>query len=257
MPETWTPPFLAVTNAVISSSDANAGYRGNLLYLRQFLSANPGGANEWLQSTGTDGAAWVARATAVRDALATAILTANLRLANNISLQGQTVGAVNRGLAGVGPDDIVYLGDASSSMRLQTSGSLQMFDGANYQTLYHTGNLPSPGAAVPTGLIAAFRTAAAIASGWTRFTDGDGRLLVGAGTTFSVTYTQDTAYGSSWAHGHTVSFNTGTSTTPGGSVQSGGASTADPQNHVHPVSGSTADATWTPVARAVVYAIKT
>lgn len=57
-PEIWTPPFLATTNAIIASSDCNAGYRGNLLWIRQFLSANPGGAGLPLISTGTDGGGW-------------------------------------------------------------------------------------------------------------------------------------------------------------------------------------------------------
>lgn len=61
---------------------------------------------------------------------------------------------------------------------------------------------------VPSGLIAAFATAAAIASGWARCdgTSGrpnlNGRILVGAGTTFAVTFVENTAYGSSWSHSH-------------------------------------------------------
>lgn len=49
--------------------------------------------------------------------------------------------------------------------------------------------------AVPSGLIAAVDTAAAIPSGWTRFSNGDGRMLIGAGTTFSQTFTENTAAG--------------------------------------------------------------
>lgn len=67
-PETYTTPVLAVTNAIIASSDANVD-KGDIRYFRQYMPANPGGANYWLQSTGTDGAAWVARATAVLAAL--------------------------------------------------------------------------------------------------------------------------------------------------------------------------------------------
>lgn len=57
-------------------------------------------------------------------------------------------------------------------------------------------------AVVPSGLIAAFATAAAIASGWARYTAADGRMLVGAGTVWSVTWTESSAYGSSWSHQH-------------------------------------------------------
>lgn len=68
MPETYTTPFVATTNAVIASSDHNASYGGNIRYFRQFLT-NPDNANQWLQSTSADGADWVNRATAVLDAL--------------------------------------------------------------------------------------------------------------------------------------------------------------------------------------------
>ena len=61
----------------------------------------------------------------------------------------------------------------------------------------------STAATVPAGLIAAFETAAAIASGWARYSSADGRMLVGAGTTFAVTYTEATDYGASWNHSHT------------------------------------------------------
>ena len=54
-----------------------------------------------------------------------------------------------------------------------------------------------------TGVIAAFATAAAIAAGWSRYTALDGRIPVGAGTTFTVTYVEATNYGSSWSHSHT------------------------------------------------------
>lgn len=68
-PEVWTPPFIAVTNAVIASVDCNAGYRGNLLWVRQFLSANPAAGNYWLQSSGTDSGGWVERGAAVLAAI--------------------------------------------------------------------------------------------------------------------------------------------------------------------------------------------
>ncbi len=61
----------------------------------------------------------------------------------------------------------------------------------------------STAATVPAGLIAAFETAAAIASGWARYSAADGRMLVGAGTTFAVTYVEATNYGASWSHSHT------------------------------------------------------
>lgn len=104
------------------------------------------------------------------------------------------------------------------------------------QAIYHTGNV---GAFVPSGLIASFATAAAIAAGWTRFTSGDGRFLVGAGTTFSQTFTEGASAGSSWAHLHGT-----TGTTVGGTGSSAAAA------------ANTANATWIPPSFAIVWAQK-
>lgn len=56
-PETYTTPVLAVTNAIIASSDANVD-KGDIRYFRQFLSANPASSGLPLVSTGTDSAAF-------------------------------------------------------------------------------------------------------------------------------------------------------------------------------------------------------
>jgi hypothetical protein len=50
---------------------------------------------------------------------------------------------------------------------------------------------------VPSGIIAAVPTAAQIPSGWVRYTNGDGRLLIGAGTTFSQTFVENNFIGAS------------------------------------------------------------
>lgn len=57
MPETYTVPVVATTNAIIASSDANVD-KGDIRYFRQFLSANPAAADRVLLSTGTDAAGW-------------------------------------------------------------------------------------------------------------------------------------------------------------------------------------------------------
>ena len=109
---------------------------------------------------------------------------------------------------------------------------------------------------VPSGLIAAFATAAAIPSGWSRYSAADGRILIGAGTTFSQTFTENSNAGSSsWAHGHTMLFESGTNNPAGGSVASGAGSTAIP-THSHTVNGNTNDATWIPPTRVVVWGQK-
>lgn len=136
-----------------------------------------------------------------------------------------------------------------------------------WRKLFHAGNLTSANGAVPSGLIGAFRTAAGIASGWSRFTDGDGRMLIGAGTTFSVTFTENTAVGSSWAHQHA---STGLTASSGGIpahpgdavlVNVGSTTNVSANGHLHgaptiTMGGNTANTTFTPVARIVVWAEK-
>jgi hypothetical protein len=142
----------------------------------------------------------------------------------------------------------------------------------SWQKLWHAGNHgPGSGldadllqgqtpaqiqaAASPSGLIAAFRTAAAIAAGWARFTDGDGRMLVGAGSSFEHSFSENSASGSTWAHTHGV----GTYVNQqyvAVAVQSGTGGGGTASTHNHAIAGSSASATWTPVARVVVWAIK-
>lgn len=135
---------------------------------------------------------------------------------------------------------------------------------------------------VPSGLIAAFASAGAIASGWVRYTAADGRLLVGAGTLFSVTWTEGTTYGSAWSHSHATSWSshnhsgaslgvTGTTGNNSASGQSAGTGTSradDPHTHGSgslDVSGNTDNAggggtsadTWTIPSLAVVWSQKT
>ena len=85
---------------------------------------------------------------------------------------------------------------------------------------------PASVAGVPSGLIASVRTAAAIPSGWARFADGDGRTLIGASAAAvgGLTFTENTAVGTTWLHGHTQS-----------------AHTHSMQAHVHGMNGHTHD----------------
>jgi hypothetical protein len=151
------------------------------------------------------------------------------------------------------------------------------------QEVYWPGNPPpvSGGAGVPSGLIGAFETAAAIATGWARYTAANGRMLVGAGTVFSVTWTEATNYGAAWAHKHTGNswpltghanggpsdFTGASTTTLNGRFAAGGVNTL-PDNHTMPLNGvslalsgtadgDTSDASWVIPSRAVVWAQKT
>lgn len=58
-PETYTVPVLAVTNAIITSSDANVD-KGDLRFFRQYLSADPAASGKFLLSSGANAAGWTA-----------------------------------------------------------------------------------------------------------------------------------------------------------------------------------------------------
>lgn len=147
-------------------------------------------------------------------------------------------------------------------------------------------NWVTASAGIPSGLGAWVPTAAAIPSGWSRYTNLDGRVPVGAGTTFSVTFTENTNYGSSWAHKHTSnsftvsatgsavggpSDNTGNASNRQASknVTSGAGSEDYIPDHSHSLngvslavsasgtaSGDTSDASWVIPSRAVVWITK-
>lgn len=106
------------------------------------------------------------------------------------------------------PIDSIHANRISASLTqaelLRWSGSGQFITATSIvDGTITAAKLASGVAAVPSGLIAAFPTAAQIPAGWARYSSLDGRVPVGAGTTFGVTYTENTASGSSWSHQHT------------------------------------------------------
>lgn len=125
---------------------------------------------------------------------------------------------------------------------------------------------------VPSGMGAWVPTAAAIPSGFTRYSSLDGRIPVGAGTTFSVTFTENTNYGSSWQHDHTIGHTHTYSGTTGASQggtgydedEAGNGHNTRDQDHNHQFSGTTSDsnnpntggASWVIPSRAVVFITK-
>lgn len=125
--------------------------------------------------------------------------------------------------------------------------------------------------AFPSGVGAWVRKASEIPTGFTRESALDGRIPVGAGTTFTVTFVEETDYGSSWAHQHTVaahqhtySGTAGATSNTNGEYTNGGKSAVQVE-HTHPYSGTTtlfpSDASptntsstaWTIPSRAVVW----
>ena len=102
---------------------------------------------------------------------------------------------------------------------------------------------------------------AAIAAGWSRETNLDGRMPVGAGTTFGVTYTEATNYGSSWDHAHSItgSISIDANTSVGNMNEGGGANHEFASTgHNHGIGGGygVSTAAWVIPSRAYVFAIK-
>jgi hypothetical protein len=137
-PETYTIPSVAVTNAIIASSAANAD-KGNLRYFRQFMPANPTGANEVLQSSGADSAAWVSRVTAVVAALFNATLSGPVTFPNGPSngIKAFNDAAVARAIASVDGDNVL-LGDPSADAVViyAALGALFTHDGATLRKIW-------------------------------------------------------------------------------------------------------------------------
>lgn len=120
----------------------------------------------------------------------------------------------------------------------------------------------APGAYVPSGVIVAFNLLSeltAAGAGWARWTPADGLMLVGAGTSFSQTFAESTAYGSNWTPTNHLTISEGDGTTyalagPGGAPSSFNATQPD---HRHNVAlGSKANA-WIPPTRSVIWGRKT
>lgn len=305
MPEAYTVPFVATTNAIISSSDANVGYAGNIRYFRQFIS-NPASANLPLVSSSTDGAAF----NTLPDAGMTnqKVNQVNPSYTGFAALTDKGSGFFDvAGTAGDAPEashsgwmviqnrhwnwganywfhftaalddatDIfcrtVIANTPSAWARVWTSANdgsgsgldADLLDGHDTSFFATASGLAteisdraaadSAAAHVPSGLGGFFATAAGIASGWTRYSAADGRMLVGAGTTFSVTYTENTAVGANWTPFAGAGGFTGTAADVVNVTVSGATSVSAAS---HQNSLSIPAQTWTPVARIIVWATK-
>lgn len=113
---------------------------------------------------------------------------------------------------------------------------------------------------VPIGLCGWVRKASEIASGWSRETNLDGRMVVGDGTTFSTTFVEATNYGSTWGpHTHTAS---GTLSADNYSpvdlgFDLGSSKVGAHPTHAHSLSGSTPNGSWVIPSRGYVAVRKT
>lgn len=240
---TWTSPFTAVVGEAATAADWNASMRDNLLHLRAIL-PDPSGANDVLTSTSASAAAF------------------SNPSGDTVLLAGSVTGNSTTSAIGVGdllPNRLV-------------NGSI---DATQASAMFADGSIPESVLATAVqnklifgGIIFAVRTAAEIPSGWTRETNLNGRLPIGAGTSFSVTFDEGNDYGSSWAHSHGLASHThgismGTNAGSGTQLANfspGGGQTAASSSHGHSLSGTLAaasgtsgDTSWIPPSRAYVY----
>jgi len=285
--DVWTTPALATTNAIISSSDANVD-KANLRFFHQFVS-NPAGSNLALISSGTTGAAFnlVPDAAFVNQK----VNQVNPQYSTFGSALDKGSGAFDIAAGDpVAPnasgDSWLLIqnrhwnwsADYRWQLTCQFTDPDQIFSrmvlagvGGTWRRIFHSGmdgagsgidadlldGVQGSGYApianqVPSGLGGFFATAAGIPAGWTRYTNGDGRLLVGAGTTFSVTFTENTAVGSNWTPFSGQSVFSATAADVTGAATAGSAFSAPSHQHSVTLSAQT----WTPVATVVVFAIK-
>lgn len=278
---TFTTPFTAVTGAVITASGHNTSVRDNLLHLRGLL-PDPTGTGLPLVSSSTSAAAF---GTVPLGGLAAGSVTTTTVVDHSLT-------AVKLHAVDAPADDEVYtynssngfaewqsvaqlttttpLAAASLASNAVTVAKLDAQDSpADDEVLTYnstTGQMEWQAVSglsnsVPSGLVAMFRTNAAIAAGWSRETNLDGRMPVGAGTTFGVTYTEATNYGSSWDHAHSItgSISINANTSVGNMNEGGGANHEFASTgHNHGIGGGygVSTAAWVIPSRAYVFAIK-
>jgi hypothetical protein len=226
----WSTPTAPTAGTTITVSWATTNLIDNLSWLRRLTgNADPTAANQVLVSSGTTLAAW---GTLPDAAMAVQKVTrAGDTMTGDLAVTRSGIGSPGSGY--------VFLGN---------TGPYIGYDGSNVvisgNIAYHAGNA----AMVPSGAIVAFATAAeltAAGAGWARYTNADGRGLIGAGTAGGKTFTENTAVnptGGNWVD------NTGA---PSGTVTAGsGGTTAGSGTHTH-----TMDLTFP--ARVVVFGRKT
>lgn len=256
---TWTSPFTAVTGAVITSAGHNTSVRDNLNHLRALL-PDPGSSGLPLVASSTSSAAFgqLGAAGIASDAVTTAkILDANVTSAKLAADAVTTAKILDANVTA-----------AKLAAESVTEAKLDALDSPadNEVLTYDSGTgrlewqaLSALGNSVQSGSGMFVPTAAQIPAGYTRYTNLDGRIPVGAGTTFSTTFTENTNYGSAWSFtplGSVVIVVGGPDQTEEGGS---GADQVAADGHSHGISSQTftgSSTTWTIPSRAVVWITK-
>lgn len=240
----WVTPFTAVVGATATAANWNASGRDNLTHLRAIL-PDPAGSGRVLRSTSTSAASF-------------ANPSGDTVLSPGTVTGDSTASAISTG--GLLPNRLV----ADSFDATQTSSA--------FASSSITEDLLSTAVRnklIFGGIIFLVRTAAEIPSGWSRETNLNGRLAIGAGVSFGSTFEEGTNYGSAWDHVHSLvshthgvsGFNSNNASgqtmvnfSPDNSVQAAAVA------HLHSLSGSLGSAggnmsttAWIPPSRAYVY----
>ena len=218
------------------------------------------GRMEWQAAAAISGA--VARA---GDTMTGQLVLAN-GSSNGVAIKNSS--GVSKLLSAIDGADNFYLGhaDAAATFLFCNGASLNIHDGSGFYVAYHTGNIATAPGMVPSGAVVWFETLAeltAAGASWERYTEADGRLLVGAGSTFSQTFAQAFDYGSNWtpSSGLTAaSSGVAVSATAGilGSLNAG-ANSVTLTNHTHPaptIALSGTSAAWLPPMRGGIWGRK-
>ena len=281
----WTNPPIVATGDFVTAALWNTYIRANGLHLRGLL-PDAASIGQALVSLSATSGVWgqIGTAQLFDTAVTTAKLSDSAVTTAKIADSAATTNKINDGAVTTNK-----YADNSISTAKYIDGSVttsKYADNSISTAKYIDGSITAAKLAsgvgtVPSGLIAAFATAGAIASGWSRYTALDGRMPVGAGSTFSVTYNENTDYGSSWSHSHAttwtshnhnasalgISGNTGNNSASGQRGGTGSSTADDPHTHgvgTLDVTGSTDDAggggsssdAWVIPSRAVVWAQK-
>jgi hypothetical protein len=279
----WSTPVTPVSGTVITVAWATSAVVDPVNWLRRLTgNADPPGAGHVALSTSTTLAGWFDLTTA----LAAKLSDAGDTMTGDLQVNRSSVAAPTTGFLILGNDTAKYIGyDGAKHVvvtpRMDVQNDLFVyrasatttgytvygapgthfvgFDGTNIVADASRVHTDANTVGVPLGAVVWFRTLAEVTSAgasWTRETNLDGRLPIGAGTTFSQTFAEATNYGANWtpSSGLTISAIAVTADAPF-LVNVGTNTNVTTSTHTHPAPTLNGSGTaWLPPARAGIFA---
>lgn len=197
------------------------------------------------------------------------INTPRLNVTNDLYVDRSQAGSPTTGFVILGNNAAHYVGfdgtnvvaDGSKIVTLANDGAGSLVDADLLDGVQGSGYALAA-AGVPLGAVVWFRTLAeltAAGAAWTRETNLDGRLLIGAGTTFSQTFAEATSYGANWTPSSGLSVSAVSPLADGQVllVSSGATTNVATASHTHPAPTLSGSGTaWLPPMRAGIWARK-